>query len=43
MSESPSRNRSPIVSDTACWTWLTSLVIRDINCPLLRRAKKAAD
>ena len=40
---SPSRNTSPTVSDTACWTWPTSLVIRDINCPVVRRLKNAAD
>ena len=39
----PSRSRSPTVSDTACCTWLTSLVIRDISAPVVCRAKKPAD
>ena len=34
MSASPSRSRSPTVSDTACWTCDTSLVTRDISCPV---------
>ena len=40
---SPSRIRSPTVSETACWTWLTSFVMRDISWPVVRRLKKAAD
>jgi hypothetical protein len=43
MADSPSRSRSPIVSDTACCTWLTSLVVRDINWPVVLRLKNAAD
>ena len=33
MSDKPSRSRSPTVSETACCTWLTSFVTRDISCP----------
>ena len=32
-----------MVSDTACWIWVTSLVTRDSSWPLVRRAKNAAD
>ncbi len=28
-----SRSRSPIVSETACWIWVTSLVTRDSSWP----------
>ena len=41
--DSPSRIRSPIVSETACWTWLTSFVMRDISRPVVCRLKNAAD
>src|SRR3989442_3444769 len=43
MSASDSRARSPIVSETACWIWPTSLVIREISFPLVLAEKNAAD
>ena len=42
-SVSDSRARSPIVSDTARCTRPTSLLMRDSNWPVVRRAKNAAD